>query len=58
MSGQSWGDSLYRHTVKHGVEKSLFSSSDIAQNADTRKDFGLKLASRIISACSAKLLLL
>ena len=39
--GQAWSDSLYKHMVEHGVEKSLFSSSDVTQSADTRGDFGL-----------------
>ena len=39
--GQALGDSLYKHMVKHGVEKSLFSSSYVTQSADTRGEFGL-----------------
>ena len=39
--GQALGESLYKHIVKHGVEMSLFNSSEVTQSADTRRDFGL-----------------
>ena len=38
---QALGESLHKHIVKHGVEISLFSSSDVTQSADTQRDFGL-----------------
>ena len=41
MCGISSKVLLYKHVVKHGVEKSLFSSFDVTQSADTRGDFGL-----------------
>ena len=39
--GQALGESLYKHIVKHIVEMSLFSSSDVTQSADSRRNFRL-----------------
>ena len=57
MSGQALGESLYKHIVKHGMEISLFSSSDVTQSADTER-LRPGLALRSTCACSTKHLLL